>query len=701
MFDEPYRPRRPTAAEKEKDREHQQYKRKRQQEKREREKETREKRTSKLTYSDHSGVGYQDFNLGPSGPVRTRVQFDRRAYLDYRSGNSSQDRPFLDSVPSLAECCLEIVAENYGEPAQLVALDSVRHRTHVKPLFDRVKGIRNDAEGLLPFEFWLDFALEFGLDLPNRYKTYKGLVVSSDQEELDVLKEHNEEAARLWIQQPSIVPSFFLATLDLSNDRTFTDSDVYKLRNPLSNFLAVLKLDNTSVTDTGIAWISRAASDSDAYKHLEVLSLRGLTRVTNDGVAKLSKLANLRMLDLRNTACNAQVITQLSNQNISPSWSTPRARKDLTQTLIEFQLFGGGFSPSRTLSILHHLAQVHHSPVQTLETTIRSPLLKQLSIHLSAMTRRPASSASKANHDRTSEELYNEQIALSTFSGSARATHHSAFGNLTSTKSLARKLVDEDGRAMGEKGAAFRNGLGDGVALGEWVGQGRVGGRSTLYDQGTKKVTARQREREPFSDTEDEEEKRTMLREEEAEELRIWEDKTSGGFSFYAGRKPIPKPDRVIVAAEQSKLTLLRYIPFVPPYERRRTTTAVQEQEEETDLVGKAIRVPAQKVQEGATLLKKKKRKLDQDTPLSSSSPRPSVSSTPETPRVRPLLPPSSARSASVSSTTSIRGQPSSTPSNPFSKKPKTAVAGRTDRKNIVKCAPTLAKRSSLSAFKR
>jgi hypothetical protein len=159
-----------------------------------------------------------------------------------------------------------------------------------------VKGNSNADSSALPFEFWLEFALEFGLDLPNRFKTYKGLVASGDTEELELIKEYNAEAARNWIREPSVAPSFFLAILDLSNDTSFTDADIYKLRNPLSSFLAVLKLDGTSITDVGIGWIARAASEPEAYKHLEVLSLKGLLGVTNEGAVRLSKLQNLRAL---------------------------------------------------------------------------------------------------------------------------------------------------------------------------------------------------------------------------------------------------------------------------------------------------------------------------------------------------------------------------------------------------------------------
>lgn len=270
-----------------------------------------------MQFSEHNGIGYQvregsfgrretrrvntalslqDYTLGPSGQIKTRGQLDRRAYAQHRSTLETNDRPFLDSVPTLADCCLDLVAENYGEPGQLDKIDRYHHIAHVKPLFDRVRRIRKDEESRLPFEFWLEFAFQFGLDLPNRWKTYRGLVVTGDQEELELIKDYNEEAVRQWILEPSFAPSFFLATLDLSNDATFTDADVYKLRNPLSSFLAVLKLDKTAITDIGVTWIARVAADGEAYKHLEVLSLKGLTRVTNDGAARLSTLSNLRML---------------------------------------------------------------------------------------------------------------------------------------------------------------------------------------------------------------------------------------------------------------------------------------------------------------------------------------------------------------------------------------------------------------------
>jgi len=371
----------------------------------------------------------------------------------------------------------------------------------------------------------------------------------------------------------------------------------------------------------------------------------------------------------------------------------------IRNTLIEYQLFGGSLSSSRILSYLHYLAKVLHSSGTTRYATIRSPFIKPLSLHLSAMTRKatlpPASSV-----DKTAEQLYQEQLALSGFSGSARATHHAAFGTLTSTKSLARKLVADDGRAMSEKGAAFRNGVGDSVAAGEYVGAGRVGGRASLFDVGTRKLTipGRKMERDPLSDTEDEAEKETTLREEEAEELRIWEEKTNTGFSFYAGRRPVPQPERVILAAAESVFILLRHLPYVSPLER---TTTVSRPAEEAATT-KEVQAERRVVQEGATLLKKKRRveNTSSPRPLPSSS---SSSPAPPLPQTKPSFPSSSNLVSQSSTSTPPCAQPRSTPSNPFAKKsaaiPKSAA--RTASKNIIKVTPTLAKRSSLSAFKR
>lgn len=376
-------------------------------------------------------------------------------------------------------------------------------------------------------------------------------------------------------------------------------------------------------------------------------------------------------------------------------------RKGVRNTLIEFQLFGGSLSSSRILSSLHYLAKVLHSPGTTRYATSRLPLVKPLSVHLSAMTRK-ATLPLASPVDKTAEQLYQEQLTLSGFSGSARATHHTAFGTLTSTKSLARKLVADDGRAMNERGAAFRNGVGDSVAAGEYVGAGKVGGRASLFEVGTRKLTVpgRKMERDPFSDTEDEAEKEKTSKEEEAEELRMWEEKTNTGFSFYAGRKPVPRPERVIVASAESVFILLRHLPYVSPLERPKTVSRPAEQASTTT---KEVETNRRVVQEGATLLKKKRRVEDTSSPRPLLSPSSSPAPLPLA-RSKPSFPPPSSNVSSRSSaSTPSCAQPRSTPSNPFAKKqnivPKSAA--RTASKNIIKCTPVLAKRSSLSAFKR
>ncbi|GAA5940065.1 uncharacterized protein JCM15063_001689 [Sporobolomyces koalae] len=694
---QPYRPRRPTLAQQAQDEEQRLVKRKRQVEKKQRERQQLAKRSSKMAYSELNGVGYQDFTLGPSTSTKSRTQLDRGAYAEYRAGLVPQERPQLDRVPSLVECCLDLIAETHGETNQFVAIDRAHHLNHVKPLFDRVKRTRDDPDALLPFRFWFEFALAFGLDLPDRYKTYRGLVVSSDTSELEAIAETNAEASRLWDHQPTEpVPTFFLATLDLSNDRSFADSDMYKLRNPLSSFLAVLKLDGTRVTDGGIAWIARAADDSQSYRHLEYLSLKGLTDVTNEGVVKLSRLPNLRMLDVRKTGCDGSILERLRKcTHSSPAFSPPRARNDLPNPILELQLFGGSYSSSRVLTCLRYLADVQHASIQTVREVTRCRPVKPLSVHLSAMTRRPIARVSK-QESKSAEELYREQLTLSGFSGSALATHSSTFGTLTSTKSLARKLVDDDGRAVNEHRAAFRTGIDDAVANGDYIGPGRTGGRTSLYELGLRKLSKEEdtrKERDPFSDTEDEQELEEALRKAEADELREWEEKRAGAMTFYAGRRPVAKPERVIVAAEQSMFTLLRHLPYVPPYARQ---TARAEPNHMLSNDGNGTKHQESRsrdrIKTDGMVLQKKKRRIDLSAGSSPSSARPTL--------IRASSASSSVASSSSPCATPPCAQPGQPRSNPFAKT-SSSFGARTSSKNVVRSTSTLAKRSSLSAFKR
>ncbi|GAA5890432.1 hypothetical protein JCM5296_005046 [Sporobolomyces johnsonii] len=709
-----YRPRLPSQLELYKEQEQQQKKRSRLIKRVKRETERYEARSSGLTYSSVAGIGYKDFTLGPSGPIKTRTQLDRRAYAA-----AQERRPpsrSLDVVPSLASCCVDLVAEHYGDPGIFDQLDPFHHLHHAPRLLDRILELTDDR--VLPFDVWVDFSLRFGLDLEGKRKTYRGLCVG-DGEELLSLKKLNGEAIELWEQKkvqdeyagrpsPSadtFAPSFFLAVLDLSGDKTFGNDDIFKLRDPLSTFLAVLRLDETNVTDDGIAWIARAASEPEQYCHLQVLSLRGLKKVTNDSVLRLSKL-NLRMLDLRGTGCSPDIRNRLNRALIDTTASTtfyryPRPRNDLASPLLELQLFGGSFSPSRTLSILHHLSIIDNSRPEDRPSAIASSLLKQLCVHLDSMVRRPSPASAPFKAEKTAEELYVQQMALSNTSASSRVTHHHAFGGLTSTMTISRKSIEDDGRSESDKGAAFRY-KNDAVAAGEWVGAGRMGGRATLYDVGQRKLTApgTKKEREPFSDTEDEEEKERQWKEKEEDDMRRWDDEMRSDKVFYMGKRPTPRPPRQILAADKSEFLLLRHFPYLPPYALPAPSTIAPPVED----------VPVEpKLKEGGSLVKKKRKKDDSaDSGFFTAASGRLSSPAAQSPRpVHPFGAPSSL-SSSPSSLPSppcaVRTPTSKTPpqssSNPFSKKKPSLSTPRTARKNIVQTAPALPKRSGLAAFR-
>ncbi|GAA5822536.1 hypothetical protein JCM10212_004238 [Sporobolomyces blumeae] len=749
---EPYRPRRPTRKEIRDEVERQSFKRKQQVIQRGKERKLLSVRSSKMKYSGLSGVGYQDYTLGRSNSIRSRTQIDRKVYEQAREKLRERDgeevEPArLDSVRSLADCCLEVVAEHYGESGVFDRLDPVHHRAHVNSLVERVVDVarRGDeattSPTTIPYEVWLELAVKVGIDLPGRRKTYRGLVVA-DVGELEALRDLNEESLQAFVREPSLVPPFFLASLDLSNDQSFTDSDVYKLREPLSTFLAVLKLDKTSITDVGLNWISRATTgDPKRYKHLELLSLKGLRGVTNEGVVRFAKLENLRLLDVRDTGCNSSVMSLLNSATTTcvRPFRNPLPRHNLGNTLYEFQLFGGSLSLSRILSSLHHLAKVEHSTTSERYRTIKAPLVKPLSVHLTAMTRRTAPSREVDPSKKSAEQLYHDQLSLAGYLGSAMATHHATFGSITSTKSIARCLVEDDGRAIAEKGVAFRAGN-ESVAAGEWIGEGKYGGRATLFDVGMRRIgggTEATDEWDPFSDTEDEHDKEEERRRRDDEAMAEWQAAASS--RFYRGPAPqATDPKQTIVAAEQSIFMLVRHLPYVEPWDRKDPTDSVPEHVESESNRLERVGRPAKstehgQVREGLTLVKKRRKvepsltsaarttlDLSQPTTLYTSSPAIQAAAQPRTSRRTAPTPfsldPPSPSSASPSAnrppplatpTPAQRPRPSaSQPSgsmNPFSKRstPSSGSGARTERKNIVKCGPALTSRSGLTAFRR
>ncbi|GAA6027717.1 hypothetical protein JCM8097_007997 [Rhodosporidiobolus ruineniae] len=702
-LDGAYRPRLPTRKEIEEDKERQAQLRERFHQRRSKEREAvDDSRTARLVYSN-SGIAYRDYTLGPSKPTSARAKLDRDVYLARRARRPLTPEP-LDEVPRLSAVCLAVVVENYGEPGVFDCLDPAHHAQHVGPLLDALSDELEQDD--LPFQVFLDLGARSVL--PSKRRTYRGLVVS-DVDELTALQEINAESVELFAQQQALSssvdfpPPFFLSFLDLSGEVGFGDGDIHKLKNPLSHFLAVLRLDGTSVTDSGLSWIARAADEPPRYGHLQVLSLRNLPKVTDEGVVKLAKL-NLRSLVYK------KLNAALLDFGSTAFFRTARPWPAHPAPALELQLFDpSNFSLSRTLSLLHHLATYHTSPASARTEVLKQPLVKPIAVHLTAMSRRVVDSAKPVKAEKSAQELYTEQLALA--AGSTHAAHHRAFGAVTSTVPLSRKAVEEDGHAESDRGAAFRTARSDAVAAGLFVGESgkNGGGRASLYDVGTRRVGvlpcvaggrggARDRygvrtDRDPFSDSEGEADEEAAQAAKLAEAQRSWDAATGGRQSFYAGKRPQGRGPRVFNAPAGSPFMLIRPFPvrgLCEPVEVLRPRRVEIEGEEEP-LMGR----------EGVV---KKKRRVDEapsgffsaspsGTPSFASRPQPRPSEA--RPRLSAATPASSAVSSPSPSTSSTVKPP---PSNPFGKKRPLATP-RHAPKNIVKTAPTLKPRSGLTAF--
>lgn len=522
-------------------------------------------------------------------------------------------------VPSLSRVCIAVVVENYRDT--LSNLDPVHHRQHAAALLD---AIVKTTGGILPFQTWLQFSQTFGLEMPRKRHTYRGLCIG-DEQELGWIKTLNEQGVREWGQLPILAkevqppPCFVLATVDLAHDTTFRDEDISKLR-VVSPFLSFLRLDYTRVTDDGLAWIVRAAERDDSYRHLQVLGLKGLKKVTNEGVSKLGKL-RIRMLgqcnfnrtdlpslttlaaDLRETACTPEVRLLLNKSTSEAAWRSARFRSELKRAVsLELELFGPSLTPARILAYLHYLALAQSSP------SLDIPLVKPICVSLDGITRQLAAPAASDPSTKTAEELYTEQIGLAM--QNRKAAFSSEYGAVTSTASISWDSLHESGQAQ-DKGGAFRT-RNDGVASGGYLGVGKTGGRATLFELGRRKLTVVHvnDDDQPLSDSDTEEDREERARR-KAMQVQVHNAVQATRLQFYQQLAPsTTTSSRTIVAAAKSELLLLRHLPYQPLCDAPPLSTADTKPIEE-------VSSPS-RLNEGSVLALKK-RKLD-STPSSTRS---------------------------------------------------------------------------------
>lgn len=277
------------------------------------------------------------------------------------------------------------------------------------------------------------------------------------------------------------------------------------------------------------------------------------------------------------------------------------------------------------------------------------------------------------------------------------AAYSAAYGAVTSTIGISRELLDESGRAEREKGAAYRY-RDDAVAGGAYLGPGRTGGRTTLFDVGTRKLTVEGAGASgPLSDSENEEEELRERAEKEKEKgrARAHDEEQAAKPRFYRQPRPavLTPRARVIISAEKSDLMLLRHLPYRPPHDPLPHFTVDT----------KPVETAAHPRLDEGTALRKKKRKVDDNSllPLFGASEYCSSSSPASTISIRPPF----SSSLPTQSSTSAKAAPVRHQlANPFARSaattattPTTAPAGRAS----VKTGGSLPRRAGLAAFQR
>lgn len=251
------------------------------------------RRSSTARIAQNGDIQYRDFDLGRSAAPKTRTELDNIAYKD-RKVVLPLNR--LRGVSSLGEIARHVATSNFD--AALETLDFC-HRFHARSMLN---DISQRMDGQIPFATWLAFASRIPLDdIPKNRRTYRGLVLA-DMKELLSIREANEESLEQWREEMADIrgqslplPSFFLGILDLSNDQTLRDSDVWKFRSTIAPFLVSLNLSSTQLTDAAISTMASGYGQQDAYKTLEVLVLHHVS--FTDAIAKkLARFTKLRML---------------------------------------------------------------------------------------------------------------------------------------------------------------------------------------------------------------------------------------------------------------------------------------------------------------------------------------------------------------------------------------------------------------------
>ncbi|KNZ47009.1 hypothetical protein VP01_675g12 [Puccinia sorghi] len=196
----------------------------------------------------------------------------------------------------------------------------------------------------------------------------------------------------LELVQKYLQPSQCITILNLTGDTKFTDAGLVNLHHVMGNSLRSLILDHTSVTNLGIAHLSRPLSmapDSseqpnklgepqEAFRELMSISLRGLHRMTDASAKNLARFPNLLAIDLTGTSCtDATRLILNRSQNVDHKQSHFRPARSEE----ELEFFSAHTAePSERLDKLMKRKQQSTSPANKPPPTARKSLMPSASL---------------------------------------------------------------------------------------------------------------------------------------------------------------------------------------------------------------------------------------------------------------------------------------------------------------------------------
>lgn len=191
----------------------------------------------------------------------------------------------VNKVASLQKLAMRVLAENAHRSDVLDGLsEGLLSGRLLGQLFRRLQHV---YAGSMPYFMWERLAHTYA-DTPRTLKTYTDVVF----DDADTLRHLHTFKASF-----AFTPSCEIVTYLNVSCTAFTKADVHKVKHLLSSSLVALRLDLLPVIDDdALADLSRDCEDGQEFAKLQILSLRGCTKVTDKSASRFAKFHRLKLI---------------------------------------------------------------------------------------------------------------------------------------------------------------------------------------------------------------------------------------------------------------------------------------------------------------------------------------------------------------------------------------------------------------------